>query len=245
MKQLSTSLSLLVGIISRIAFSLIFATCRFEIFGKDTGADHKRGRTDGNVLYVTWHQRLIPYIWYYRFKEVVVMASMSRDGELASRYVTAFGWISVRGSSKKRGREALLEMVPYVRKGHPAALACDAPTGPAYISKIGIVALAQKSGRPIQAGMWSCDNYWTLRSWDRTIIPKPFSRIALMYAEPIHVPEDASRETCEEARQLLDERLNTMMYQADRFFESDVKDPRHIPVPSPVPRPDPKKERIR
>lgn len=244
MKQLSTSLSLLVGIISRIAFSLIFATCRFEVFGKDSGADHKRGRTDGNVLYVTWHQRLIPYIWYYRFKEVVVMASMSRDGELASRYVSAFGWISVRGSSKKRGREALLEMVPYVQKGHPAALASDAPTGPAYISKIGIVALAQKSGRPIQAGMWSCDNHWTLRSWDRTIIPKPFSRIVLMYAEPIHVPEDASRHACEEARQRLDERLNTMMYQADRFFESSVTDPRDIPVPSPVPQPDPKKGRI-
>lgn len=240
MKKLSPPLSYAIGLLSRVLFSLLFATCRLEIFGKDAGAAHKRGRTHGNVLYVTWHQRLIPYIWYYRFKEVVVMASMSRDGELASRYVEAFGWISVRGSSKKRGREALLEMVPYVQKGHPAALACDAPTGPAYISKMGIVALAQKSGRPIQAGMWSCDNHWTLRSWDRTIIPKPFSRIMLMYAEPIHVEEGASREACEEARQLLDDRLNAMMYQADRYFESGISDPRDIPVPTPVPRPDPK-----
>lgn len=240
LKKLSTPLSILTGPLSRILFSLIFATCRFERFGTDTGAAHRRGQRTGNVLYVTWHQRLIPYIWYYRFKEVVVMASMSRDGELAARYVSAFGWIPVRGSSKKRGREALLEMVPFVKKGHPAALACDAPTGPAYISKIGITALAQKTGRPIQAGMWCCDRFWTLKSWDRTLIPKPFSRIVLMFSEPIHVAEDATRDEVEAARQLLDERLNTMMYQADRFFQSGVSDPREIPVPCPVPRPNPK-----
>lgn len=240
MKQFGP-LSFLVGILSRVVFTLLFATCRLEIFGTDTGAAHKRGQTDGNVLYVTWHQRLIPYIWYYRFKEVVVMASMSRDGELASRYVTAFGWISVRGSSKKRGREALLEMVPYVKRGHPAALACDAPTGPAYLSKIGIVALAKKSGRPIQAGMWSCDNHWTIKSWDRTMIPKPFSRIMLMYGDPIWVSEDASRQACEATRQHLDDQLNTMMYQADRYFESGCADPRDIPVPTPIPRPDPRR----
>ena len=88
--------------------------------------------------------------------------------------------------------------------------------------------------------MWSCDRYWTLRSWDRTIIPKPFSRIVLMYADPIHVAEEASRKTCEEARQCLDEQLCTMMYQADRYFESEQSDPRNIPVPSPVLRPDPR-----
>ena len=239
LKKLSTPFLYLISILSRILFSLLFATCRFETFGVDTGAAHKRGQTEGNVLYVTWHQRLIPYIWYYRFKQVVVMASMSRDGEVASRYVSAFGWISVRGSSKRRGREALLEMVPYVQKGHPAALACDAPTGPAYISKMGIISLAQKSGRPVQAGMWNCENYWTLKSWDRTRIPKPFSRIVLMFSEPIHVAQDAPREECESARALLDQRLNGMMYQADHYFESEYSDPRDIPVPNPVPVPVP------
>ncbi|WP_300675187.1 hypothetical protein [Desulfoluna sp.] len=104
--------------------------------------------------------------------------------------------------------------------------------GPAYLSKIGIVSLAQKSGRPIQAGMWSCDRYWTLKSWDRTRLPKPFSRIVLMYADPIPVAADASRDQCEAIRQRLDERLNTMMSQADRYFESGLSDPREISVPT-------------
>ena len=235
MKQLKVPFSFLAAPLSRIVFSLVFLTCRFEIFGEDTGSSHKQRQTEGNVLYATWHQRLIPYIWYYRFREMVVMASMSRDGALASRYVTAFGWISVRGSSRRRGREALKEMLPYVERGHSAALACDAPTGPACISKMGIVSLAQKSGRPIQAGIWGCDNYWTLRSWDRTLIPKPFSRIVLLFAEPIPVAKNASRDACEMARKLLDERLNTMMYQVDRCVASGSTDPRKIHAPRLVP----------
>ena len=231
-------LTTLVGPLTRVLCSLLFATCRFEVFGEDAGANHAPGRS--NVLYVTWHQRLIPYIWYYRFQKVVVMSSMSRDGEVATRYVRAFGWIPVRGSSKKRGREALDEMIPFITKGHHAALACDAPTGPAYKSKMGIISLGQKTGKPIQAGMWSCDRYWSLKSWDRTLIPKPFSRIVLIFGEPIKLPYGASRQECEAARSKLDNHLNALMYQADRYFCSPVKDPRDIDVPVPTPVPLPK-----
>ena len=238
MKKYSYLLTGLIGPVSRLIFSLIFATCCLEVFGRDP--NDKKTPSKKNVLYVTWHQRLIPYAWYYRFKKMVVMASMSRDGEIATQFAQAFGWIPVRGSSKKRGRKALDEMVPFVQKGYNAALASDGPTGPAYRSKMGIVSLAQKTGHPIQASMWSCDKYWVLRSWDRTLIPKPFSRIVLIFSEPIHLEKGAAPEACEEARKTLDKQLNTMMYQADRFFISKVHDPRDIPVPNPVPVPKPK-----
>ena len=234
MRHFRIPISILAASISRILSSLIFATCRFEIFGDETTGSFRPSHPRDKVLYATWHQRLIPYIWYYRFKKVVVMASMSRDGELASRYVRAFGWIPVRGSSRRRGREALNEMVPYVEKGHSAALACDAPTGPAYVSKMGIVSLAQKTGRPIQAGVWGCDRYWTLRSWDRTRVPKPFSRILLMFADPIYVAKNASHDTCEGVRKLLEERLNTMMNAVDHCIALGCRDPEKIDGPIPL-----------
>ena len=88
------------------------------------------------------------------------------------------------------------------------------------------------TGLPIIPVMWSADKFWQLRSWDRTIIPKPFSKIVYLYAkEFILVPEDASREECENCRQLLDDTLNRMMYQTDHYFKlSQITDPRQIEV---------------
>ena len=95
----------------------------------------------------------------------------------------------------------------------------DAPRGPAHVSKIGIVIASRMAGVPIVPVMWSADRFWRLNSWDRTIIPKPFSRIVFMYGgELIQVPRKASREECEAYRQMLDDTLNRLMERADRYF---------------------------
>jgi hypothetical protein len=116
-------------------------------------------------------------------------------------------------------------------------LVVDAPRGPAHVSKIGIITAARMTGLPILALMWSADRSWRINSWDRTIIPKPFSRIVLAYAENlISIPRRASRKEMETMRQLLDDTLNRLMYQTDHFFTtSGVADPRLIPVPEAPP----------
>jgi hypothetical protein len=113
----------------------------------------------------------------------------------------------------------------------------DAPRGPAHVSKIGIITAARMTGLPILALIWSADRSWRLNSWDRTIIPKPFSRIVLAYAEDfIWIPRRASREEMETMRQLLDDTLNRLMYQTDHFFTTaGVADPRLIAVPETTP----------
>ena len=131
-------------------------------------------------------------------------------------------------------------MEALVKKGYKGGLVADAPRGPRFVSKPGIIYLAKRTGLPIIPLIWSADRYWKLKSWDRTIIPKAFCRIVALYADSyIFVPVDASRQECEEYRRQLDCMLNRIMYQADHFFKtSGVTDPRQIEVPEPLPLPD-------
>jgi hypothetical protein len=131
-------------------------------------------------------------------------------------------------------------MEELVRQGFKGGLVVDAPRGPRFVSKLGIIYLAKRTGLPIVPVIWSADRFWKLNSWDRTIIPKPFSKIVALFADKfIVVPTDASREKCEQYRQKLDHTLNFIMYQADHFHSFDqLTDPRQVVVPDPVPLPD-------
>jgi len=186
-------------------------------------------------------------VYWYRNQNAVSIASASEDGELAAQAAKRFGWVTARGSSSRGGRQAFREMEGYINKGYKGGLVADAPRGPRFVSKPGIIYLAKRTGVPIIPAIWSADRYWKLKSWDRTIIPKPFALkswdrtiipkpfariVALFDDESIHVPSDASREACEEYRRLLDSRLNHIMYQADHFFKNpSITDPRQIEVP--------------
>jgi lysophospholipid acyltransferase (LPLAT)-like uncharacterized protein len=209
----------LFGWLIRLLFALLFLTCRVTVKEQEVIETYRKNHPGKGLLYASWHRGLSFFIYYFRFQKGVVMASASKDGELAAQTAKRHGWIVVRGSSSYRGSEALREMVPYVKKGYRAGLVVDAPRGPAHVSKIGIVIASRLSGVPIVPLMWSADRYWRLKSWDRTIIPKPFSRIVLLYGNNlIEVPGKASREECEAYRQQLDETLNSLMEQTDNYF---------------------------
>lgn len=227
----------LFGWAVKIVTTLLFMTCRVRVFGRDIEERYLKEHPGKGLLYASWHRGLFYFVYFYRNLKFVVMASASKDGELAAQATKRFGWVPVRGSSSRRGSEALLEMQDLIKKGHRAGLVVDAPTGPPYISKIGIIILAKRTGLPLVPVMWNADRCWRLRSWDRSIIPKPFSRIVYVYGDRfMHVPSDASEEDCEGYRLKLDDILRRMMYQTDHFFSMpDITDPRHITVPEPVP----------
>jgi lysophospholipid acyltransferase (LPLAT)-like uncharacterized protein len=225
--------------LTRILFALLFCTCRVDVFGREIEEDYVKNNPGRGLLYASWHRGLMYFIYFYRNQNFVVMASASKDGELAAQATRRHGWLVVRGSSSYRGSEALREMVPYFKKGYRGGLVVDAPRGPANVSKIGIVVAARLSGLPIIPVMWSADRCWRLRNWDRTLIPKPFSRIVFLYADRfIEVPKDASREECELLRQQLDHALNALMYQVDHCFgSSGITDPRRVEVPNQAAQP--------
>jgi lysophospholipid acyltransferase (LPLAT)-like uncharacterized protein len=228
------------GWFSKIFSTLLFSTCRIKVFGQEIETKYLEQNPDKGLLYASWHRGLFFLIYFYRNLKFVVMASASKDGELAAQATRRHGWINVRGSSSYRGSEALREMLQLFKKGHRGGLVVDAPKGPAYLSKIGMIVLAKRTGLQILPVIWSVDRYWRLKSWDRTIIPKPFSRIAVLYADDfITIPPDATKEECENFRQKLDAMLNRIMYQCDSFFKSnEFSDPRQIKVPEPLLQPD-------
>lgn len=209
----------LFGYLTRILTFLLFSTCRIEVIGQEIEERYLSENPDKGLLYASWHRGLIFFVYFYRSLGFVVMASASKDGELAAQATKRHGWIPIRGSSTSRGSEALREMLPYFKKGHRGGLVVDAPQGPPCVSKIGIIALSKRTGLPIIPVMWSADRCWQLHSWDRTIVPKPFSRIVFQYAEDfIHIPPKSSREDCEDYRRQLDDTLNHMMSETDSYY---------------------------
>lgn len=220
--------------------SLWLSTCRISEFGRELEKDYLTQTPAKGPLYASWHRGLFFVIYWYRNQNVVSIASASEDGELAAQAAKRFGWITARGSSSRGGRQAYRAMEDLVRQGHKGGLVADAPRGPRFVSKLGIIYLAKRTGIPIIPVIWSADRYWKLKSWDRTIIPKPFARIVALFADDfIRVPADASRRECESYRRRLDDTLNTIMYQVDHFFaDPSATDPRQVEVPQPVPLPE-------
>ncbi len=143
------------------------------------------------VVYVFWHRCVIPALWHYRGKQIAVMTSSSFDGEYIARIIEKFGYRAIRGSSTRGGVRALLGMHTEIEQGRAVAFTIDGPRGPMYVAKPGPVLLARNVRLPVIAFHTAVERAWVLNSWDRFLIPKPFSRVVLRVSALIHVPPEA------------------------------------------------------
>jgi len=161
-----------------------------------------------------WHGRILPATIYFRRRGIVVITSENFDGEWIAGIIERFGYGTARGSSSRGGRRALLQLVRDMAVGKPAGFTVDGPRGPSRIAQPGAVWLAKATGNPVLPFHLEADRHWTLRSWDRTQIPKPFSTVALVVGEPFHVPGDADDDAIEAARLDLETRLQALETRA-------------------------------
>ncbi len=143
-------------------------------------------------IYTLWHGRMVLCILAHLHENIVTMASRSKDGEIIARWLVRNGYIPTRGSTRKRGRAALDEMGDLVRAGHRAALTVDGPKGPPRVVQPGVLRLARETGAWILPFTGSASRPWFLRSWDRYLVPKPFSRCVVGYGEPFPVTPEMS-----------------------------------------------------
>jgi lysophospholipid acyltransferase (LPLAT)-like uncharacterized protein len=197
---------------------LLFLTYRLV---KVKGTENEKAalsRSENGVIYASWHQRLIYHVHRLSDRNVIVMVSQSRDGEYAARFINALGLKDVRGSSSHGGMDALNELKGHMKDGVNGGMVLDGPLGPPRVVKIGTIILARMTGAPIIPIVWGADRCWCLNSWDRFIIPKPFTRISYCYDEPIWVPSSAKGEEMEEYRKILEDRLNSMTRWCDEQF---------------------------
>ena len=163
-----------------------------------------------------WHRCLIPCACYFHGKFTpAVLISRSFDGELIARTIERLGFLTARGSSTRSGGAGLYALAKAVERGYPAVFTADGPRGPLYKVKPGAVKLAQLTGYAIGIFYAHPQKAWELRSWDRFLVPKPFSRVAISWGRQVVVRagDDASVKTLEVEAALERARLN-----AERHF---------------------------
>jgi lysophospholipid acyltransferase (LPLAT)-like uncharacterized protein len=161
-----------------------------------------------------WHGRILPATYYYRRRGIVVITSENFDGEWIAGIIERFGYGTARGSTSRGGKRALLQLVRDMAAGKPAGFTLDGPRGPARVAQPGAVWLAKATGNPVLPFHLEASHHWTMNSWDRTQIPKPFSTVAIAMGEPFHVAADADDAGLERARLLLEERLRSLEARA-------------------------------
>jgi lysophospholipid acyltransferase (LPLAT)-like uncharacterized protein len=161
-----------------------------------------------------WHGRILPLTWFFRRRGIVVITSQNFDGEWIARIIERFGYGTARGSTSRNARAALHQMVREIRAGRSTAFTLDGPRGPALQAKPGAVWLASATGAPLLPAHAEAERYWAMRSWDRTQIPKPFSRVAVVIGAPLSVPRRLSDEAVEDGRRALESVLETLRRRA-------------------------------
>jgi lysophospholipid acyltransferase (LPLAT)-like uncharacterized protein len=140
---------------------------------------------------------------YFRRSHATILISQSFDGELITQTLRLFGFNAVRGSSSRGGREGLMGLKHAMEQGSKAIFTADGPRGPIYRTKMGPVKLAQMTGRRIGAFHLEPEHGWTMRSWDRFMVPRPFTRIAVSWARWTDVPADLPETEFESKREEL------------------------------------------
>jgi lysophospholipid acyltransferase (LPLAT)-like uncharacterized protein len=166
-----------------------------------------------------WHACMIPATYVCRDIGVRVMSSNSYDGEYMGRIIRKFGFVAVKGSSSRNAVRALLGLRRALHEGWTVAFSLDGPRGPRYKVKPGPVALARSSAVPLSMFHMAVDRAWVLNTWDRLIIPKPFSRVLMRFGKMIAVPPNAPDEDLERYQQQLQESLDRVC----EFAEANIK----------------------
>ena len=186
------------GLLFPLVIRAVGATLRFRVEGREHWDEAARG--GGLPIYTFWHDRIFAGTYFFRGRRIVIMTSQSFDGEYIARFIQRMGFGAVRGSSTRGGVGALVELARLVRRGCPAGFSIDGPRGPRHVAKMGAVLLAKKTGQPVLPFGVNPERFWTLGSWDRRQIPKPFSRVRVRFAPPIRVAGDADAAALEAAR---------------------------------------------
>lgn len=196
------------------ALDALLGTVRFE----EKGDGPYRALVAGGqpVIFTLWHGRLLPLTYHHRDQGIATLISRSGDGEIIARIVEGWGYdTAARGSSSRGGSGALRELLRAARAGKSMAFTPDGPRGPREKLKPGVITAAQMTGLPIVPMAGSCDRAWWFEGWDRFLVPKPFARMRVLYAEPIAVPREATPETLEAIGAQVEAELNRLTRLVD------------------------------
>lgn len=198
---------------------LVLGSIRYRWCGPGLSCPGPRG--EASCIYVLWHQRLLGFIFTHRHTNARALISQHADGDLISATIERLGFKPIRGSSTRGGMRALRELIADGRDGFDYGIVPDGPRGPCFEFKPGALFLASQTGLPIVPITISFARCWKARSWDRFIVPRPFTRAVIHVGEEVHVPAELGDEDLASWQRELGKRLNDMTVETDAQFERE------------------------
>ena len=210
----------LVAIFGKLLIDLLFSTMKIEREGLEKV---KPIISSGKVIFAVWHSRMLLFAYLCKGLNGAAMVSRSKDGEIAARIIQRQGHEAVRGSTRKGGLHALSMLIKKIKEENkPGLIVPDGPQGPRCKVQPGIIILAKKTGYPIVPISYSAKKIKVFASWDRFILPFPFTKCRAVYGAPIYVPQDADKDEKKKRLMLLENELNRITYDVDRYYGHNV-----------------------
>jgi lysophospholipid acyltransferase (LPLAT)-like uncharacterized protein len=168
-------------------------TWRFSVDGR---GDYDPFHDDGKgCIYAFWHSSLLPLAFYFRNTAKTAIISESRDGTRAAAIAQRWGHTVIHGSSSHGGAPALRRCIRALKSGSTIVITPDGPRGPREIVKKGVAQIALLSGAPVIPVSVVAENALRLNSWDRTMIPLPFSKVSVRIGKPLRFGTGAENKT--------------------------------------------------
>jgi len=190
-------------------------------FIKIVGRHHLENLKKKNVpfIFVLWHGRILLPTYIHRRQGITGMASLNTDGEIGVQIVHKLGYQSVRGSSTRGGKKAFHDMVDVLNRGGTGTMFPDGPRGPRHYLKPGTLYIAQQAGAYLLPLCFSAQRKIQFNSWDKFVVPLPFSKSVVMYGNPIKIPKELSQEQLEQLRKNFEEEMIQLEKKADEYFQ--------------------------
>ena len=212
----------IVPLLAPLAVRVVFRSIRIRWCGPGLSCPGPRGET--SCIYVLWHQRLLGLVYSHRNTNARTLISQHADGDLIAGIVERLGFKPIRGSSSRGGIRALRELIASGGDGFDYGIVPDGPRGPCFEFKPGALFLASQTGFPIVPITISFARAWRARSWDRFLVPKPFTRAVIHVGEPVHIPGELGDGDIASWQRELGTRLKAITEETDEQFEKKFRD---------------------
>ncbi len=206
----------LLGNIGKVLINLWFITIKIEV--KNFG--NVRHIIESNrLIFATWHSRMLIFSYLYKGANGAVLVSQSKDGNIASKILEKMGNEAFRGSTTRGGGRALVKLIKALKeKNRISLITTDGPQGPRFKVQPGIIALAKKTGYPILPATYSGKRIKIFSSWDRFILPYPFTTCRVSYGRPVYIPKDAGKGEEKEYLESVEKELQQLTFNGDSYF---------------------------
>lgn len=232
---LQDTLYFIAALLLFVAARLIFITCKKEIIRSRELEDCEAANRP--IIYALWHGRIFPMGFAKPgFRKIYTVVSRHGDGQLISYVLMLMGSKVIRGSTNRKsgdhkkgfpaknrgGAYVIRRSIGVLEEGGSLAITPDGPKGPRFVFKPNSVKIASEASAPIVPVSFSCSNAKVFKSWDRFILPKPFSKIKIRYGNPKFIPQNVSIEEAERYSKELQDELNNITQELDKEFGIDL-----------------------